>query len=477
MKNLKRIHLLGVGGIAMGNLAILLQKSGYQVSGSDQKLYPPMSTQLAKWDITVKDFSAKNLKNIDLCIVGNVISRGNIELEALLNHTEIEYISMPQALWQFFLKGKKVIAVTGTHGKTSTSFLIDHILQKAKIRNGFFAGGIRADGEEGFRLAKSPYFVIEGDEYDSAFFDKASKFLHYKPHYLVINALEYDHLDIFPNFQAYQKSFQNLLHILPNQGFVVASYNSLNVKKLLHNYKWSPIFSFQSNFKSKKKLRESLENFAMGKKKYNLSFLLDLENFSLFGEHNRANALSASILALGIGVSLSTIKKALESYPGVMRRQQKRFKKEKIIFIEDFAHHPTAVKACLDAMKEIYPKRKIHVFFEPRSASSHHNFFQEDYQKCFSKADFLYINEIYNQNKFTKKDRLDVPAIVRYINQNSKYKTKAYYAPTPLHLLENFKKKFQPFSKGDVILGLSNGNFGGIYPSVEKFLSKIFHAS
>ena len=236
-----RIHLIGIGGVAMGNLAAMFIKLGHEVTGSDVKLYPPMSLKLSEWGIKVNEFNEKNILNKDLCVIGNVISRGNVEVEALLNNKSSNYLSMPQALRQFFLSNKEVIVIAGTHGKTTTSFLMDHVLQVADFDNGFFAGGVRGDGMEGFRLGaittstststststtttttttnNGKYFVIEGDEYDTAFFDKAPKFLHYKPFYLIMQAVEFDHADIYKDLENYEKGFKNLLKLIPQKRF------------------------------------------------------------------------------------------------------------------------------------------------------------------------------------------------------------------------------------------------------------------
>ena len=230
----------------MGNLAAMLKQSGHNITGSDNVLYPPMSTQLDKWGIRVSSFSGKKIKNADLFIIGNAISRGNPEAEYILNH-RLNYMSMPGAISEFFLKEKKVIVIAGTHGKTTTAFLMDHVLSKTIGPPGFFAGGIRGDGMSGYRLSESPYFVIEGDEYDSAFFDKSSKFLHYRPYYLILTSVEFDHADIFENFKEYKRSFERLLRTVPSRGLVVACSENRGVKSVLKNYTFSPVkyYSFE----------------------------------------------------------------------------------------------------------------------------------------------------------------------------------------------------------------------------------------
>ena len=514
-----RIHFLGIGGIAMGNLAAMLKQQGHQVSGSDHQLYPPMSDKLQKRGIPVENFSAKNLKGADLCIVGNVISRGNAELESLLNQPALNYMSMPQALWKFFLKEKLVIACVGTHGKTTSSFLLDHILDAAGLQSSLFAGGVRGDGMEGFRLAKGEYFVIEGDEYDSAFFDKGPKFLHYRPRYLLLNSVEYDHADIYPDPESYALAFQRLLQLLPEQGLVVACKSNVGVRRLLRNYKLAPIQYYDSfkrrSQKTALRLTGAKTKGGAAKKKYDLSFIAELDNFALKGEHNRNNALGAALLALHLGLSLSTIQKALQSFPGVLRRQQVRFQSQKrsanisagsagtgsaansrasnrnaaasLIFIEDFAHHPGALAASLAAMRENYPRHRLHVLFEPRSATSHRKIYQAEYTQHFAKADRVYLCEVFNLKKVSAQERLDVRSMVKTLNHiarrqrgrdhkkdRSKIKASfsplAFYGKDPQSLLELFQKNFRASPQGDLVLALSNGSFGGIYTQIEKFL-------
>ncbi len=516
-----RIHLIGIGGVAMGNLAAMFKSQGHFVTGSDNKLYPPMSDKLKEWGIPVEVFSEKNIQDKDLCIVGNVISRGNVEVEALLNQNHTNYMSMPQALKEYFLKNKECIVIVGTHGKTTTSFLMTHLLKVANIEHGFFAGGVSQDGLDGFSVSEGKYFVIEGDEYDTSFFDKAPKFLHYKPRYVIIQALEFDHLDIYKDYDSYKRAFLNLFRLIPNKGLLIANQGNLGVSELLKEYMFSPVLSYRSQdlvrVGSPLKRKSPPIFFEIHGKKYDLSFILSLKNFTLMGRHNRMNALSVSLMGIYLGIDLKTIERALESFRGVMRRQQLRLdippknlqlhlprtKKVKgsggVSFIEDFAHHPGALKAIIESVKEMYPKRKLHVLFEPRSASSHRNIFQREYQTYLSKADVIYLCEVFNRNKVPFSERLNVKEIVKCLNhkdskvkslsKNSKVKKdilsklgslkkntkneRAYYGKEPEALFRVFQKKFKNSSQGDVILALSNGSFGGIYEKLEKFLKNM----
>ena len=505
-----RIHLLGIGGVAMGNLAIMLKQQGHQVSGSDhQKLYPPMSDKLKQHKIHALPFSKRNLRNTntDLYIIGNAISRGNIELEAILNQN-LPYMSMPQALREFFLQDKHVIVIAGTHGKTSTSFLLDHILNNAQMHNGFFAGGVRSDGMDGFRVGKGKYFVIEGDEYDSAFFDKNAKFFHYHPYHLILTALEYDHADIYPNAQSYALAFARLLRFVPQQGLIIACKTSRGLQKLLQDHATSLIKWYDTH------------QYRYGK--LNLSFIEQSQNFALSGSHNQANALAASLMAAHIGVTPVQIQQALESFAGVQRRLQIYWQtpasvhsnannidvsqpqqQPSITFIEDFAHHPGAVAASIAAVRQAFPHSHLHVLFEPRSASSHRKLFQERYYRCFQKVDSAYLCEVYQPQKVAPAERLNVRQIVRQLQQQCQQKhtpnkrttkTKihtAYYASNPQAMLKTLQKNLtllyqkksvtqstqamaekMPVSS-HVILALSNGSFGGIYAELARFLQKM----
>lgn len=467
----------------MGNLAAMLKSIGHEVTGSDTRLYPPMSDRLIEWGVDARPFHKKNLKDVELCIIGNVISRGNVEAELVLNN-RIPFMSMPEALFNFFLKDKDVIVVAGTHGKTTTTFLMDHILTTSQGPPGLFAGGLRADGMNGFRVSDSKYFVIEGDEYDSAFFDKSAKFLHYRPRYLILTSVEFDHADIYENIKDYQLSFKRLMRIIPSKGLIAACSSDKGVIEILKKYKDAPIAYYSS--KNQKPHKASKSNpktptRTFYRKGHDVSFSGypgQVNDFALIGNHNTANASAASIIAQKLKLDVSRVTEALQTFPGVLRRQQIRKhipatanKTGKIIFMEDFAHHPTAVAGTIEAVKNAWPGYKIHALYEPRSATSHTNIFQKEYIEAFNKAHFIYLPDVYDKKKVESKKRLNIKALVASINKKNKYK-KAWYAKDPQKLLTLFKKKFKASQSGDIILAMSNGNFGGIYPEIDKWLAK-----
>lgn len=449
-----KIHLVGVGGIAMGNLAAMLRQLGHSVTGSDQALYPPMSTKLKAWGIEAKPYAAKNIGRADLYIIGNALSRGNPEVERILAEG-LEYKSMPQALSELVLRGKSVIVVAGTHGKTTTTFLIDHLIAKATGKPpGLFVGGVRADGMDGFRVApKSPYFVIEGDEYDSAFFDKHSKFLHYRPNYLILTSLEFDHADIFRDDFEYNRTFERLLRLIPSNGLVVASHADKGVRGVLRGYQHAPI-----------------KFYAKSEKEF--SFLSSPEHYSLIGRHNRWNAQAALTLCRHLGLPEAKLREALRNFPGVLRRQQKRLELAgrtgvgPLVFIEDFAHHPTAVKETIDAVRKAYKGRTIHALFEPRSASSRRAIFQTEYARALARADAVYVSELFDRARIPAKERLNVKTLVHDVSAA----VPAYYGAGADQVLAAFRTQFRRSPAGDVVLAMSNGAFGGIYKPLEEFL-------
>ena len=477
-----KIHLIGVGGVAMGNLAAMFQKEGHQVSGSDRALYPPMSDRLADWGIDVKEFDEKNIGSADLYIIGNAISRGNPEVEKILNQ-KLPFESMAGALRRFFLQGKEVVVVAGTHGKTTTTFLIDHILQEAGERPGLFVGGVRGDGMEGFRNSNSRFFVIEGDEYDTAFFDKHPKFIHYNPRYLVLTSVEFDHADIYRDRFDYERSFRRLLRLIPSEGLVAACADDPGVRRVLDGFALAPVewYGKEKGKKGKKEKSGGMNqtSFQRDGRDVLISGAGRVDDFSLIGDHNTANATAAWILGRRMGIPPEIILRAFRTFPGVLRRQQirreisaARKSGAPVTLMEDFAHHPTAVKETLRAVKEAYPGRKVHVLFEPRSATSYRNIFQKEYSRAFRGADSVFICEVYDRKKVEAPERLDVKKLIRDIQTGSP-KTTVGYGKDPAKLRKAFEKSFKPSRKGDLILVLSNGAFGGIYQPLEAFLDAL----
>lgn len=459
------IYMIGIGGIAMGNLAYMLKTTGHTVSGSDSHLYPPMSDMLAEWGMkTYEGFSPTNVRNHDLVIIGNAISRGNPEVEEVLN-TGMEYMSMPQAISHFFLKGKKVIVVAGTHGKTTTTFLIHHILKELGESPGLFVGGIRKDGFPGFDLGKGDYFIIEGDEYDSAFFDKSSKFLHYRPYYTILNALDFDHADIFENIESIKVMFKRLLNITPKNGKIFYNEKSINLKQICSKFIHVPTEGFSLNSKN------SILNQGKGKLFLRKSGV-EIKT-TLIGEHNFRNSeVTLRLLFNLFPQKKEAIIRGLSTFPGVKRRQDILFENKRAILMEDFAHHPVAIEETIKAIKLGYPGYEIISLFEPRSATSHRKVFQKEFSMSFKGSRAVFFTEVYDLKKVPVKNRLNVKKLVKDTLRNSKV-IHTFYNKKPQDIIKNLDKYLSNFSQEKVlILAMSNGSFGGIYPEIKKLMEK-----
>jgi UDP-N-acetylmuramate: L-alanyl-gamma-D-glutamyl-meso-diaminopimelate ligase len=461
-----KIFMIGIGGIAMGNLAKMLLDLGHDVSGSDKDLYPPMSDKLQEWGLKVfNGFSEKDLGKPDLVIVGNAISRGNPQVEKMLAEG-MNYMSMPAAISEFLLKGKKVIIIAGTHGKTTTTFLTHHLLKEAGLSPGLFVGGIRADGHAGFELGKGEYFVIEGDEYDSAFFDKGSKFLHYRPYILGLNALDFDHADIFTDISAIQVMFKRLLNITPRNGKIFYYKEAKHLEEICKPFPHSPTESFAINQK------ESILKWKNGKLQFTENSSPVTTN--LIGEHNYRNLeLALRICKLVLGKNYPKALKAISSFPGVKRRQEILFKSDSAVLMEDFAHHPVAIEETIKAVKSAYKGYTVISLFEPRSATSHRNVFQKEFALSFKGSDYVLITELFNKGKVAEEIRLNVRKLVKDTKKLAEVEM-AIYNETPKDILSNLEKIFQKMNskKKLIVLAMSNGAFGGIYPQLTELLKK-----
>ncbi|EQA34961.1 putative UDP-N-acetylmuramate:L-alanyl-gamma-D-glutamyl-meso-diaminopimelate ligase [Leptospira inadai serovar Lyme str. 10] len=455
-----KIHLIGIGGIAMGNLASMLRSLGHEVSGSDSGVYPPMSDKLKEWGIPYAEgFDPSRLKGKDLVVIGNAISRGNPEVEEVLNEG-LEYASMSSALERYILAGKKVVVVAGTHGKTTTTFLIHYLLKEAGLNPSLFVGGIRQDGFPGFEYSNGEYFIIEGDEYDTAFFDKASKFLHYRPLYAVLNALDFDHADIFKDIGEIETMFARLLRLVPGKGKVYYWAGAANLKKLCKD---------ASKFLRSEAFEYNRKESVLSWKKGNLVSGHRVLRPRFFGDHNYRNAEVAlrvceEILKKeGKSDPRSLLLDALEKFPGVKRRQEILFESSKTIVIEDFAHHPVAVQETIKSVRKAFPDHKIISLFEPRSATSHRNVFQKEYSFAFNGSTVTFITEIFNLKKVSKENRLDVKKLILKLPKHSG--TLPFYCKDPKDLILKLRKILPQFEGEKIlILAMSNGAFGGIYP-------------
>ncbi len=460
---------MGICGTAMASLAGILKNMGHHITGSDQNVYPPMSTQLEKMGIKIMEgYKAANLNpRPDYVIVGNVITKKHEEAQALLS-IEVPYTSLPMALGAFVIEDRHSIVVAGTHGKTTTTSMMSWVAQQCGLDPGFLIGGIPNNFSSSFQVPKqqSQFFVIEGDEYDSAFFDKVPKFVHYKPKSVILTSIEFDHADIYKDLDAVKDAFSKLMHLVPEDGNLVYCSDEPNVVEAVQASKCKNKVSYGLAGSSKKADYEATqitfnENFCefdvlhKGVKECHIKL-------KVFGRHNIANALACYALAKQLKIEqpkfdeMSVIK-ALESFSGVKRRQEIIGTPNNITIIEDFAHHPTAVEVTLDAVKERYKKSKVIALFEPRSATSRRNYFQKDYVKAFRKADVVILPEIYNSSGLENTEQLSPQKIIEDLN---KLKREAYFIPKIDEIVSFLKGYSKP---SDVILIMSNGAFGGIY--------------
>ncbi|MEE9346206.1 MAG: UDP-N-acetylmuramate:L-alanyl-gamma-D-glutamyl-meso-diaminopimelate ligase [Methylococcales bacterium] len=454
------IHILGICGTFMGGLALLARELGYAVSGSDQGIYPPMSTQLSTSGIQLFDgYSASNLEHQpDLVVIGNAMSRGNNEVEAVLN-MGIPYTSGPQWLLEHVLQGRHVLAVAGTHGKTTTSSMLAWILDDAGLEPGFLIGGIAQDFGISARLGKQPFFVVEADEYDSAFFDKRSKFVHYRPRTAILNNLEFDHADIFDDLGAIQKQFHHLLRTIPGDGLIIAPVNDEAIQQTLEMGCWTPVQTTCVGGLSKQSTIENTDWYAVE---------TSATDFDVFhnavkqgevqwihtGQHNRQNGLAAIAAANHVGVNPQQAIFALNSFKGVKRRLEVIGEHQGVTLYDDFAHHPTAITLTLEGLRaKVGETSRIIAILEPRSNTMRMGVHASTLADSVAAADLAFIYKPEDLNWKLDQIVVDHPSIQVFDSIEL--------------IVQALVKMAQP---EDHWVFMSNGGFGGIYQQV---LSKL----
>ncbi len=434
---------------------MLAREKGYQVIGSDANVYPPMSTQLQQAGIEIREgYEASNLDDTaDLFVIGNAMSRGNPQVEAILNKN-LPYISGPQWLYEHILHDRWVLAVAGTHGKTTTSSMLAWILEYSNMNPGFLIGGLTQNFNTSARLGESPFFVIEADEYDTAFFDKRSKFVHYHPRTLVLNNLEFDHADIFNHLDDIKKQFHHLLRIVPGDGLVITNQQDQNLNQVLQMGCWSKIKSFGLTQNKKATLAIDSSNHKITDRLSNIDFQLELKQPGLF---NQLNACAALLAAQHAGVPLATGVAALKQFEGVKRRQEILAMVNGITIFDDFAHHPTAISATLDAIK---PKTagKLIAVFEPRSNTMKMGIHENTLGAAFNTADLVMF---YNNGLLD----WDIESL------NSAQSSQVDIFSDTEQIIETLVKIS---SAGDNIVIMSNGGFAGIH---QKLISALMQKS
>lgn len=467
------MYFLGIGGVAMGQAAILMRALGHEVSGSDQKLYPPMSHVLRDASVqTFEGYDAARLVKLapDLVVVGNAFSRGNAEVEWLLSQRTVAFTSLPALLREHLLLPRRPIVITGTHGKTTTTALCAHLLQAKGLDAGWFIGGA-AKGMPSVRAgAEGAPFVIEGDEYDSAFFDKRSKFIHYAPEIVVCNNLEFDHADIFRDLPDIQRSFRHLLRLVPHHGFVLLNGDDPNLCELLPA-PWTNLRTLGTGDTSDFRLsafQESSEgsSFTLSERE---GYSVELHS-PLPGEYNARNAAMAFVaagLAIDPGNPLAAVDPAgLTTFAGVQRRHEVRFASTNLTVVEDFAHHPTAVHGVVQSLRARFPEHRLLAAFEPRSATACLDVFQELWVEALADADEVILGAEFLATK-PPVGRLDARLLARDL---SKRGTQAYAFDRYSELLDHLCA--QEYNQPTLLVFFSNGAFGGILPMFLDSLKK-----
>jgi UDP-N-acetylmuramate: L-alanyl-gamma-D-glutamyl-meso-diaminopimelate ligase len=456
----QHFHFMGICGTAMGSVAAALKERGFKVTGSDENIYPPMSTFLEEHDIGLSEgYRAENIPaDVDVVVVGNAMKRGNPEVEAVLNR-KLFYLSLPEVLRNYFLRGRHNLVVTGTHGKTTTTALLAWIMEKAGRKPGYLIGGIPKNFGQGARLNDSKYFVIEGDEYDSAFFDKRSKFVHYLPELVIVNNIEFDHADIFNNLDEIKLSFRRLLNIVPQNGMVLLNGDDHNCVEVARDCLAQMVeVGFSKN------CAQRIRDVAYSSKGSRFKLGEDTFEIPLIGEFNVRNAAMAATAARFYDVPKAKIGNALKSFTGIARRQEVRGEERGVKVIDDFGHHPTAIAQTLTALRQRYSGHRIWAIFEPRSNTTRRAVFQEQLPDALKLADGVFISQVAKLEQIPEKERLHPEAVVESIAQTGR---PAFYEENADAIVDRIAPKLQP---KDVVAVFSNGAFDNIH---EKLLARL----
>ncbi|HEY8991136.1 MAG TPA: UDP-N-acetylmuramate:L-alanyl-gamma-D-glutamyl-meso-diaminopimelate ligase [Luteolibacter sp.] len=453
MSEKHRFHFTGICGTAMGAVAAAMQQRGFKVSGSDANVYPPMSDFLRREGIALTEgYRAENIPaDAEVIVIGNAISRGNPEAEAALDR-KLLYMSLPEVMKEYFLRGKRNFVVSGTHGKTTTTSMLAWVLRHAGKNPGFLIGGLPKNLGHGAEFTASEFNVLEGDEYDTAFFDKRSKFLHYLPECLVVNNIEFDHADIYDSLDAIKLTFKRLLNVVPRSGVAFINGDDRNCLEVAAGAP-CPVktlgFGADCDLRIETVVYESERSL----------FTLQGERYAvpMNGEFNVRNAAMAAAAATFAGLTPAEIRAGLESFEGVARRQEVRGEVGGIKVIDDFAHHPTAIKQAVQCLRQRYADARLWVLFEPRSNTTRRAVFQNELAEALAAPDFAVIAAIPDLHKIPEHDRLDPDKLARDIASQG---GNGRYVDTVEEIVGLVAAEARA---GDVVAVLSNGGFGGIH--------------
>ncbi len=478
MKEKKHIHLMGICGTAMASLAGMLKQRGFQVTGSDAAAYPPVSDFLQELGIPVaQPFAAENLEpRPDLVVIGNAMSRGNVELEHVLDQ-RIPFCSLPQLLHDEFLRGKEVLVIAGTHGKTTTTSMLAWIFHSAGLHPSFLIGGIAENFGSSFHLGEGKHFILEGDEYDTAFFDKGPKFLHYFPDSIILTSVEFDHADIYKDLDAVETAFKRLVNLIPRRGRIIAfdgfageaaqTPGSQSLDRCL-----AKAFCPVERYGAGPRANWKVTNLRLGPARTTWTVLHDGQpwaelEFPLAGEYNVWNATAAAALAASCGVPTEAIAAALKSFKSVKRRLEVKAQVNGITIIDDFAHHPTAIAGTLKALRSRYPGARLWAILEPRSNTLRRRVLQSDLARSLAQADEVIVAGVFRSEAVPENERLELPALAAEIAHNGR---RARLLADADAIVESIAPEMR---RGDVVAILSNGGFGGIYEKLPARLREL----
>lgn len=465
----KHVHVIGIGGSAMAPLAGMLRESGFRVTGSDSGVYPPASTLLQSLGISFfNEFDAAHLQETpDLVVVGNIIARGNPELEEVLDR-KIPYRSMPETLEEVFLPGRHSIVVSGTHGKTTTTAMLAWIFQVAGKKPNFLVGGVAENFGKSYGLSGGNEFILEGDEYETAFWDRGPKFFHYHPDNLIVTSLEYDHADIYPDFETYQLAFKRLVNLVPRSGKVVIwGDTEASGPALRHAAEkaFCPVETYGFGSENDWVARD----FAIAGERMRFRAVHQGKMFGDFelvatGKHNVLNAMAAMIVAEGRGIPAEQIAKALATFQSVKRRMDVKGEIGGVLVVDDFAHHPTAVKATIEAARARWPGRRLWAILEPRSNSMRRKVFQGSLPKALALGDRVILGGVFRAQQLGGENRLDPESVAQDVRALGK---DARVFPSSDAIADFLGGEVKT---NDLLLIMSNGSFDGL---CEKVLKKL----
>ncbi|MDP9147730.1 MAG: UDP-N-acetylmuramate:L-alanyl-gamma-D-glutamyl-meso-diaminopimelate ligase [Acidobacteriota bacterium] len=470
MSESRHVHVIGIGGSAMAPLAGMLRERGFRVTGSDSGVYPPASTLLESLGISFfHTFDAANLHPApDLVIVGNIIARGNPELEEVLDR-KIPYRSMPEILEEVFLPGRYSIVVSGTHGKTTTTAMLAWIFETAGKKPNFLVGGVAENFGKSYGLGGGDEFILEGDEYETAFWDRGPKFFHYHPDDLIITSLEYDHADIYADFPTYELAFARLVNLVPRRGKAFIWGDAQDSGPALRRAAQKALCQVETYGFSEANdwiagdvaIENQIVRFAVTHKGKKFGEF----QLTATGRHNVLNALAAIVVANGRGIATAAIAKALTTFRSVKRRMDVKGEFDGVLLVDDFAHHPTAVKATIDAVRGRWPGRRLWAVLEPRSNSMRRKIFQETLPKALATADRVVLGGVFRSNQLGDENRLDPETVARDVRSLGKQARVFGSSDEIATTLANESES------GDILLVMSNGSFDGLCEKLSKTLA------